>query len=159
MNGVRSGSCDPAVARSRRPSPLVAASASTADLEHAEADPSTFAACLRKPFQTGDLLDTIRAQPWAEVAPRGDRPREASVRSQPVSDLPDAQLVAPPQPVLEELLELARLGKLVRVEQIALELEQQDALRALRSSPVWIGAPPGRGTAGHAVGGVPGSPA
>ena len=31
--------------------------------------------------------------------------------------------------MLEELLELARLGKLVRVEQIALELEQQEALR------------------------------
>ena len=40
--------------------PMVAASASTADLEHAEADPSTFAACLRKPFQTSDLLDAIQ---------------------------------------------------------------------------------------------------
>jgi hypothetical protein len=34
---------------------------------------------------------------------------------------------APPRVVLEELLDLARMGKLVRVEQIALDLEQRDA--------------------------------
>ena len=33
----------------------------------------------------------------------------------------------PPRTALEELLDLARLGKLVRVEQMALELEQRDA--------------------------------
>src|SRR5205814_2911634 len=38
---------------------IVAASASTADLERAEADRGNFAACLRKPFQTSDLLDVI----------------------------------------------------------------------------------------------------
>src|SRR5262249_7707134 len=39
--------------------PVVAASASGADLEHAEAEVDTFAACLRKPFQTSDLIDVI----------------------------------------------------------------------------------------------------
>ena len=41
-----------------------------------------------------------------------------------MQEQPDAQLVPPSRAVLEELLELARLGKLVRVEQIALELER-----------------------------------
>ena len=36
-----------------------AASASTADLERAEAQRNTFTTCLRKPFQTTDLIDTI----------------------------------------------------------------------------------------------------
>src|SRR5262249_22068661 len=35
---------------------IVAASASTADLERAGAEPDTFSACLRKPFQTTELL-------------------------------------------------------------------------------------------------------
>jgi hypothetical protein len=38
----------------------------------------------------------------------------------------EGRMVTPPAPVLEDLLDLARLGKLVRVEQIALELEQGD---------------------------------
>jgi CheY-like chemotaxis protein len=67
--------------------PIIAASASSADLERAQADPS-FALCLRKPFQAAELV--------------------------------------PPATVLEELLDLARLGKLVRIEQRALELERSD---------------------------------
>jgi CheY-like chemotaxis protein len=114
--------------------PLVAASASTADLEHADADPSTFVACLRKPFQTSDLIDTIQrvlGLRWRYVetarvegggAPGADE------------DRPDAPLAPPPRRVLEELLELARLGKLVRVEQMALELEQDPALRPFARS-------------------------
>ena len=104
--------------------PVVAASASSADLEHAEADVDTFAACLRKPFQTSDLIDVIEHSlglrwRYAEaqaVAPGGKAPSPE-------------QLVAPPRSVLETLLELARLGKLVRIEQLALELEQQESLR------------------------------
>jgi len=38
-----------------------------------------------------------------------------------------AELMAPPAAVLEELLELARMGMLVRVEQMALELEKRDS--------------------------------
>jgi len=109
--------------------PLVAASASTADLEHAEADPNTFVACLRKPFQTSDLLDTIQRTlglKWRHAETGHVESVGAPTAGQ---DLPDAQLVPPPRVMLEELLELARLGKLVRVEQIALELEQQEALR------------------------------
>jgi len=34
---------------------------------------------------------------------------------------------APPRAILAELLDLTRMGKLVRVEQIALDLEQRDA--------------------------------
>ena len=39
--------------------PIIAASASSADLARAEADPATFARSLRKPFQTEDLLEAI----------------------------------------------------------------------------------------------------
>jgi hypothetical protein len=38
-------------------------------------------------------------------------------------------MVPPAQSVIEALLDLARLGKLVRVEQLARELEQQEVLR------------------------------
>jgi CheY-like chemotaxis protein len=102
--------------------PLIAASASTADLEHAEADPATFAACLRKPFQTSDLIDAIERSlhlQWRQVH---------ADTAAPVSP-EQTQLAAPPKHVLAALLEFARLGKLVRVEQMALELERDDALR------------------------------
>ncbi len=103
----------------------MAASASTADLEHAEADPATFAACLRKPFQTSDLIDAIERSlhlQWRQL--NADAAAPVSPEQQP-----QTQLVAPPKHVLATLLELARLGKLVRVEQMALELERDDALR------------------------------
>ena len=104
--------------------PIVAASASTADLERAEADPLTFAACLRKPFQTMDLLDIIGrllglTWRYEETETHGSAP----VREQQ----PDATARRASAAALEELLELARLGKLVRVEQIAPELERGDA--------------------------------
>jgi CheY-like chemotaxis protein len=104
--------------------PVVAASASSADLEHAEADVDTFAACLRKPFQTSDLIDVIERSldlQW--------RYAEAQAPVPGGEARPHERLVAPPRSVLETLLELARLGKLVRVEQLALELEQEEALR------------------------------
>lgn len=100
--------------------PIVAASASTADLERAEADPRTFAVCLRKPFESTELLDTIgRLLELTWHYEEAEMPGGA-----PTQEQPDAQLIAPSRAVLEELLELARLGKLVRVEQIALELER-----------------------------------
>jgi len=37
------------------------------------------------------------------------------------------ELIVPPRAILEELLELTRMGMLVRVEQIAVELEKRDA--------------------------------
>ena len=98
---------------------LVAASASSADLARAQADPQTFAVCLRKPFQTTDLLDAIERMlglVWRYGEP------DTAVED---ADL-GTQTVMPPPPVLDNLLELARLGKLVRVEQIALELERDD---------------------------------
>jgi len=103
--------------------PIVAASASTADLERAEADSLTFAACLRKPFESMELLDIIGrlldlTWRYEETETHG----MAQVREQT-----DEQLVAPSGATLDELLELARLGKLVRVEQIALELERGEA--------------------------------
>ncbi len=109
--------------------PLVAASASSADLEHAEAEPSTFVACLRKPFQTTDLIDAIQrilGLKWRYVETARVEDGGVAAAEQ---DRPDVPLVPPPQAVLEELLELARLGKLVRVEQMALELEQHPSLR------------------------------
>ncbi|MEO8009787.1 MAG: ATP-binding protein, partial [Betaproteobacteria bacterium] len=100
--------------------PIVAASASTADLERAEADSLTFAVCLRKPFESTELLDTIgRLLDLTWQYEEADMPGNA-----PMQEKPDAQLVPPSPAVLDELLELARLGKLVRVEQVALELER-----------------------------------
>jgi signal transduction histidine kinase/DNA-binding NarL/FixJ family response regulator len=94
--------------------PVIAASASSADLERAQADPS-FALCLRKPFNAAELLDAFEhllGLSWRYAnAPAPDVPGEGEPAP------------APPAPVLAELLELARLGKLVRVEQRALELE------------------------------------
>jgi CheY-like chemotaxis protein len=104
--------------------PVVAASASGADLERAEADSQAFSDCLRKPFQAADLFAVIMRNldlRWRYAEP------DTSTAAQ--GEAPVAALVPPPEPVLEELLELARLGKLVRVEQRALELDQQDDLR------------------------------
>ncbi|HEV8646619.1 MAG TPA: transporter substrate-binding domain-containing protein [Burkholderiales bacterium] len=103
--------------------PIVAASASTADLERAEADSLTFAACLRKPFESMELLDII-----GHLLDLTWRYEETETHgSAPMQEQTDAQLVAPSGATLDELLELARLGKLVRVEQIALELERGEA--------------------------------
>jgi CheY-like chemotaxis protein len=109
--------------------PVMAASASTADLEQAEADSRTFVACMRKPFQSSELIDAIQrilALEWRYAPADEAHTRRAD---QPASQQADAPLVSPPRAVVEELLELARLGKFVRVEQIALDLERQDALR------------------------------
>jgi len=100
--------------------PIVAASASSADLARAEADPQTFVQGLRKPFQTGDLLDAIArilGLAWRYAK------EEEHVAAEREAELP---FVLPPQPTLEELLGLVRLGKLVRVEQIAADLERRD---------------------------------
>jgi signal transduction histidine kinase/CheY-like chemotaxis protein len=103
--------------------PIVAASASTADLERAKADSRTFAACLRKPFQREELLEIIAR--LLGLTWRYEDSETARVGS--AREKPDAELVAPPAAQLDELLELARLGKLVRLEQIALELERGEA--------------------------------
>ena len=108
--------------------PLVAASASTSDLERAEADPATFATCLRKPFQAADLIDTIGHILDLKWRYDADAPPPVAQRES-TAQFVSAQLVAPSPVVLQELLDLARLGKLVRVEQRALELEQEDALQ------------------------------
>ena len=100
---------------------IVAASASSADLDRAEADPGTFVTCLRKPFQTRDLLDAIQrplALCWRYAV--------ASGTTGDVTGDVQTDAMAAPLAVLEELLDLARMGKLVRVEKIALELEQRD---------------------------------
>ena len=98
--------------------PVIAASASSADLERAQADPS-FALCLRKPFQAAELLDAIEhllglSWRYGEEGATGG------------GDDPAGPLQLPPVAVLEELLDAARLGKLVRVEQRVLELERSD---------------------------------
>jgi signal transduction histidine kinase/CheY-like chemotaxis protein len=99
--------------------PLIAASASSADLERAQGDPS-FALCLRKPFQAAELLDAIEqllglSWRYADRDEGDDRPARQ-----------DAAMQMPPGPLLGELLELARLGKLVRIEQRALEIERSE---------------------------------
>jgi signal transduction histidine kinase/DNA-binding response OmpR family regulator len=101
---------------------IIAASASSADLERAEADHDTFSACLRKPFQTSDLLDVIGhvlAPRWHYV-----QPQASDIVEKPAAQ---AEMVVPARSTLDELLELARMGMLVRVEQIALDLERRDA--------------------------------
>jgi len=101
---------------------IVAASASSADLARAEADPETFGKSLRKPFQTETLLETIAnalGLSWRHTAAQAELEREPEIGG--------TGLVLPPPETLEELVELVRLGKLVRVEQIAADLEQRDA--------------------------------
>jgi CheY-like chemotaxis protein len=101
--------------------PIVAASASSADLDRAEADPATFVKCLRKPFQTRELLDAIQC-----ALELNWRYAEAPLNAAGPAPDEHSDVVLPPRAALEELLDLARMGKLVRVEQIALELEQAD---------------------------------
>ena len=48
-------------------------------------------------------------------------------RSRAEQEPASSAFVLPPQQTLEELLGLVRLGKLVRVEQIAADLERRDA--------------------------------
>jgi hypothetical protein len=79
---------------------------------------------LRKPFQAADLIDTIGRileLKWRYV----DADAVPAAAQQAVA----APLVAPSRVVLQELLDLARLGKLVRIEQRALELEQEQKLQ------------------------------
>jgi two-component system sensor histidine kinase EvgS len=102
---------------------IVAASASSADLDRAEADTDTFVTCLRKPFQTMDLLNAIQG-PLALSWRYADANKVAGIDH---AGQAQADVIAPPRAALEELLEMARMGKLVRVEQIAHELEQRDA--------------------------------
>ena len=92
------------------------------DLDRARADPGTFVACLRKPFQTADLLDAIRRPLDLNWRYAG----EAGAAGDDAGDM-RADAMVPPRATLEELLDLVRMGKLVRVEQIALELGQRDA--------------------------------
>ena len=96
--------------------PVVAASASSADLARARADPARFQVCLRKPFQIEELLDVL--QGLLNLQWRYD--------GAPAEETEETRAVAPAADVLEQLLELARLGKLVRVEQRALELGQRE---------------------------------
>jgi CheY-like chemotaxis protein len=101
--------------------PIVAASASSADLERAESDRQTFAVCLRKPFEAADLLDTMEqllGLSWQYENEDFLGPLDSAAIG--------ANPVLPGTAILEELLELARLGKLVRVEQRARQLEQDN---------------------------------
>jgi CheY-like chemotaxis protein len=118
MDGVAAGR---AIRSNLKSVCVIAASASSVELERAAADPETFSTCLRKPFQTQDLLDAIQhalSLDWRYADAGGER---AAVAGQE-----EVSAVAPPRAVLEELLDLARLGKLVRLEQVALDLEQRD---------------------------------
>ena len=101
---------------------IVAASASSADLDRAEADPVTFIECLRKPFRTSELLDAIQASlalNWRYL--------EAELPAAGPAKEDNGETVLPPRAALEQLLDLARMGKLVRVEQMASDLKNQDA--------------------------------
>jgi CheY-like chemotaxis protein len=98
--------------------PVLAASASSADLARARADSTRFQVCLRKPFQIEELLDILQ----------GLLNLEWRYDSEPTHQTEEAR-AAVPMPaaeVVEELLDLARLGKLVRIEQLALELERRE---------------------------------
>jgi signal transduction histidine kinase/CheY-like chemotaxis protein len=98
--------------------PVVAASASGADLARAGADPARFQVCLGKPFQIEELLDILQRVlhlEWRYESEPLEGPEEAR-----------AGLPVPGAEVVEELLDLARMGKLVRVEQLARALEQRE---------------------------------
>ncbi|PWT74017.1 MAG: hypothetical protein C5B46_04700 [Proteobacteria bacterium] len=109
---------------------IVAASASSADLERAESERTIFATCLRKPFLAADLLETIErllGLTWRYATQEGAVGAAGGWTAEDGEEhAPDAELLAPPRALLEELLGLARLGMLVRVEQIALDLAQRD---------------------------------
>lgn len=101
---------------------IVAASASSVELERAKADPATFAECLRKPFRTSELLDAIQSSldlTW--------RYMDTELPAADVGKEHKTDTVLPPRAALEQLLDFARMGKLVRVEQMASELRNQDA--------------------------------
>jgi len=92
------------------------------ELERAQADPSTFVECLRKPFRTSELLDAIQSSldlTWRYVEPE--------LRAADVAKEHKGDTVLPPRAALEQLLDFARMGKLVRVEQMASDLKNQDA--------------------------------
>jgi CheY-like chemotaxis protein len=128
--------------------PLVAASASTADLD----TPKRIRTPSSRLRRSRLAICSIRfSAPWRRAL-RGDRHVErwcAHSRSD-LSDAPCSGRRAP----AEQLLELARLGKLVRVEQIALELEQQEALRPFALRLYGLARRLTR-NGHHAVGGVP----
>jgi signal transduction histidine kinase/DNA-binding response OmpR family regulator len=109
---------------------IIAASASSADLERAESERAIFAARLRKPFLAADLLETIErllGLTWRYATQEGAVGTAGGWTAEDGEEhVPDADLLAPPRALLEELLGLARLGMLVRVEQIALDLAQRD---------------------------------
>jgi hypothetical protein len=75
-----------------------------------------------KLFQAADLIDTITIPDlkWRYI----DADAPPSLAQGESRQLVSAQLVAPSPVVLQKSLDLARLGKLVRVEQ-RLELEQR----------------------------------
>ena len=102
--------------------PIIAASASSADLARAEADPATFARSLHKPFQSEDLLDAIARM--LGLSWRYAKEQEGAAAAGAAVAGPFA---LPSQQTLQDLLDLVRLGKLVRVEQIAGDLERRDA--------------------------------
>ncbi len=99
--------------------PIIAASASTEDLARAQKETTLFAHCLRKPFQAGELLNEIGLAlglQWRYAQDATPAPGTSSAEA----------MVAPPAAKLRELLELARLAKWVKVEQVAKELERED---------------------------------
>jgi hypothetical protein len=92
------------------------------ELERAKADPATFVECLRKPFRTSELLDAIQSSldlTW--------RYMDTELPAADVGKEHKSDTVLPPRAALEQLLDFARMGKLVRVEQMASELKNQDA--------------------------------
>ena len=131
--------------------PLVAASASTADLERAQADPAAFAMCLRKPFQTTDLLDIIErvlGLSWRYGGQRHCRRRRgAAERETALSAGGGARgLARPGSPGQARArgADRARAGA------------ARPALRPLCPAPLRAGAPVRRGAADRAAAGAPG---
>ncbi len=107
--------------------PIVAASASTADLSRAQDEKSLFARCLRKPFQSRELLGVIGQTldlRWRYAD---------EIKS---SQAPSTDLLPPSKDALQELMEWVRLAKWIKVEQMATSLSRADARYAPFSSQV-----------------------
>ncbi len=100
--------------------PLIAASASIADLARAQDDKSLFAHCLRKPFQSRELIDVIGHTLGLKWRYANDAGIKRSQASNPV-------VLPPPTQSLQELMEWVRLAKWVKVEQMARDLAQGDS--------------------------------
>jgi signal transduction histidine kinase/ligand-binding sensor domain-containing protein/DNA-binding NarL/FixJ family response regulator len=93
--------------------PIIAVSASVLDMNREQAQLAGCDGFLAKPIQAEQLFEALQQQlglSWITT-------------SETLAPAPDEPLLAPPQPVLQQLFTLAQLGNMERIRQQARELE------------------------------------